>query len=106
MNVGLVWQVAEAGACEVIVGRRKLIEKVCIAELLPHKGADLFGRFAPTSNWGVLYHFFVVVIQGGGINCLRRATIQSEVDDSRADCEQESSGNWQRINRLPEQKSS
>src|SRR5256885_15825299 len=47
-----------------------------------------------------------MVIQSGGINCLRRATIQSEVDDSRADCEQQSSGNWQRVNRPPEKKSS
>src|SRR5437870_10652450 len=46
-----------------------------------------------------------MVIQSG-INCLRRATIKSEVDDSRADSEQQSSGDWQRVNRPPEKKSS
>src|SRR2546428_11467203 len=47
-----------------------------------------------------------MVIQRRGINCLRRATIRSEVDDSRANREQQSSGDWQRVNRPPEQKSS
>src|SRR5437016_14649814 len=46
-----------------------------------------------------------MVIESGGINCLRRV-IQTEVDDSRADCEQQNSSDWQRVNRPPEQKSS
>src|SRR5947209_19719473 len=47
-----------------------------------------------------------MVIQSSGIDCLRRATIQTEVDDSRADCEQQHSSDWQRVNRPAEEKSS
>src|SRR5207237_10193478 len=106
MNICFVGQITDAGAREVKAGGRKLIKKVCVAELLAHKGSYLFGCFAPTSNRGVLYHLFVMVIQSGGINCLRRATIQTEVDDSHANREQQSSGDWQRVNRPPEKKSS
>src|SRR2546427_12658462 len=46
-----------------------------------------------------------MVIQSGGINCLRRV-IQTEVDNSRSDCQQQNSSDWQRVNRPPEKKSS
>src|SRR5438132_10860960 len=47
-----------------------------------------------------------MIIQRSGITSLRRVTIQTEVDDSRSDCEQQNSSNWQRVNWPPEQKSS